>query len=136
MHAAALGLTRTVTYLGERDDHLGVLRSADLGWVVASGDDAAFAMLDFMALRVPVIAERGAQAQRYLSDGIAGILLPPGDIPANAATLAAFLAHDDQRVAMGNAGRIRVARDFPASAMIDGYEQAATIARERSTWHS
>ena len=136
MHAAALGLTRTVTYLGERDDQLSVLRSADLGWVVASGDDAAYAMLDFMALRVPVIAERGQQAQRYLSDGIAGILLPAGDIPANAATLAAFLAHDEQRVAMGNAGRTRVARDFTVNAMIDGFEAAATAARERSAWVS
>ena len=136
MHAAALGLTRTVTYLGERDDQISVLRSADLGWVVASGDDAAYAMLDFMALRVPVIAERGEQAQRYLSDGIAGILLPPGDIPANAATLAAFLAHDEQRVAMGNAGRVRVARDFTESEMIDGFELAASTARERSAWRS
>ncbi len=136
MHAAALGLTKTVTYLGVRDDQIAVLRSADLGWVVASGDEAAFAMLDFMALRVPVIAERGEQAQRYLSDGIAGILLPAGDIPANAATLAAFLAHDEQRVAMGNAGRTRVARDFTATAMIDGFESAATVARERSAWHS
>ena len=134
MHAAALGLTRTVTYLGERDDQLAVLRSADLGWVVASGDDAAWGFLDFMALRIPVIAERGDQAQRYLADGIAGILLPPGDIPANAATLATFLAHDDQRVAMGNAGRIRVTRAFPATAMIDGFEQAALLARERSAW--
>ena len=136
MHAAALGLTKTVTYLGERDDQISVLRAADLGWVVASGDDAAYAMLDFMALRVPVIAERGEQAQRYLSDGIAGILLPPGDIPANAATLAAFLAHDEQRIAMGNAGRGRVAREFTESAMIDGFEQAASTARERSAWRS
>jgi glycosyltransferase involved in cell wall biosynthesis len=134
MHAAALGLTRTVTYLGERDDQLAVLRSADLGWLVASQDDAAWGFLDFMALRIPVVAERGEQAQRYLADGIAGILLPPGDIPANAATLATFLAHDEQRVAMGNAGRIRVTRAFPATAMIDGFEQAALVARERSAW--
>lgn len=134
MHAAALGLARTVTWLGERDDQLAVLRSADLGWVVASADDAAWAYLDFMALRVPVVAERGEQAQRYLADGIAGILLPPGDIPATAATLATFLAHDDQRIAMGNAGRIRVTRAFPATAMIDGFERAASVARERSAW--
>jgi hypothetical protein len=134
MHAAALGLTRTVTYLGERDDHLAVLRSADLGWVVASGDDAAWGFLDFMAMRVPVVAERGEQAQRYLADGIAGILLPPSDIPASAATLATFLAHDDQRIAMGNAGRTRVSRVFTLSAMIDGFEQAAMAARERTAW--
>ena len=134
MHAAALGLARTVTWLGERDDQLAVLRSADIGWVVASGDDAAWAYLDFMALRVPVVAERGEQAQRYLADGIAGILLPAGDIPATAATLATFLGHDEQRVAMGNAGRIRVTRAFPASAMIDGFDQAALVARERSAW--
>lgn len=134
MHAAALGITRIVSHLGERDDQLSVLRSADVGWVIADSDNAAYGVLDFMALRVPVLAERGTVAQRYVADGITGMLLPPGDAPSTAAALATFLAHDDQRQAMGNAARVRVARDLTEAAMLDQFEQAVTAARDRSRW--
>jgi hypothetical protein len=128
MHAAALGITRVVAHLGERTDHLAVLRAADVGWVVAGGDDAAWAYLDLMALRVPVLAERDPLAQHYVADGIGGVLLPPDDPPATAATVAQFLAHDEHRAAMGNAGRARVARQFPEQAMVDGFAGAAEAA--------
>ena len=134
MHAAALGLTRIVTFAGEREDYLAVLRAANLGWVVATGDAAAFACLDFMAMRVPVLAERGPVAGTYVADGITGLLLPSNDAPGTAAALARLLAHDDQRVAMGTAGRARVAREFTESAMLDGFERAASVAADRTRW--
>jgi glycosyltransferase involved in cell wall biosynthesis len=134
IHAAALGIAKTVIQLGERDDELSVLRTADAGLVIASGDTAAFAHLDLMALRIPALAERSPIAIRYVADGITGILLPPGDPPATAATLATFLAHDAQRTAMGNAARARVAREFPESAMIDGFVTAVEAARDRGRW--
>ena len=134
MHAAALGITNAVKLLGERDDQLSVLRSADIGWVAADHDDAAFGALDFMALRVPVLADRGSVVQRYVADGITGILLPPGDVPTTAATVASFLAHDDDRTAMGNAGHVRVARDFTERRMVDGFEHAVVSARDRTRW--
>jgi glycosyltransferase involved in cell wall biosynthesis len=130
MHAAALGITPVVNHLGPRDDHLAVLRAADIGWVTASGDDAALAFLDFMALRVPILAERTPLAQHYVADGIAGVLLPPADPPAMAAIVAGYLAHDEQRTAMGNAGRARVAREFGESEMLDGFAHAAEAARD------
>lgn len=134
MHAAALGLTKIVTFAGEREDYLAVLRTANLGWVVATGDAAAFACLDFMAMRVPVLAERGPLAGTYVADGITGLLMPSNDAPGTAAALARLLAHDDQRVAMGTAGRTRVAREFTEAAMLDGFEGAASAAADRSRW--
>jgi hypothetical protein len=135
IHAAALGITKILTQLGERDDELSVFRAADVGWVVATGDTAAFAALDLMALRVPVLAERSALSHRYVADGITGILLPAADPPATAAAIASFLGHDAQRVAMGNAGRARVTREFPEAAMVDAFDRAAALARDRAQWH-
>jgi hypothetical protein len=134
IHAAALGITKIVTQLGERDDELAVMRGADAGWIVATGDTAAFAHLDLMALRIPVLAEREPVALRYVADGITGILLPPDDPPATAASLATFLAHDAQRTAMGNAARARVVREFPESAMVDAFYRAVEAARDRDRW--
>ena len=134
MHAAALGITNIVSVLGERDDRLAVLRAADLGWVITGGDDAAFGYLDLMASRVPVVAARDALAQHYVADGIAGLLLPPDDAAGSAAIITALLGREEQRVAIGGAGRLRVAREFPLETMIDGFERAAQAASDRSLW--
>jgi hypothetical protein len=134
MHAAALGVTPLVHFLGERDDLPIVLASADVGWVAADGDDAGFACLDFMAARVPIISERSSLVAHYVPDGIAGVLLPPADPSDTAATVASFLAHGDQRDAMGRAGRTRAQRDFAEEAMIDGFAAAAEAAGDRASW--
>lgn len=134
MHAAALGVGSLVSFLGEREDELAVMRAADVGWVVAKHDDGAYACLDFMAMRIPVLADRGVLPQHYLVDGIAGILLAPGDPAITAAAVSAFIAHGDRRSAMGNAGRARVQREFPETALVDGFERAGTLAADRTQW--
>lgn len=124
MHAAALGVTPLVRMLGERVDAPFILAAADVGWVAATGDDGGFACLDFMAARVPVVAERSALVSHYVPDGIAGTLLPTGDPSDTASAVARFMADDATRRAMGNAGFTRVQRDFRQDAMIDGFVAA------------
>lgn len=130
MHAAALDITARVTFLGARDDELSVLRAADVGWIAADADAAVFGALDFMAFRVPVIAGRNPLTEHYIADGIAGVLLPSAEPPKTAAAVAAFLAKDEQRAAMGNAGRARQQREFSLEPMIKGFEEAAATARK------
>jgi glycosyltransferase involved in cell wall biosynthesis len=134
MHAAALGVTPLIRFLGERDDMSSVVSAADVGWVAAEGDDGAFACLDFMAAAVPVIAERSPYLANFVPDGIAGVLLPPRDPSDTAAAVASFLAADNQRAAMGRAGRARVAREFTEAAMVEGFAAAASAAGDRSLW--
>lgn len=134
MHAAALRLTGAVRQLGEREDALSVLRAADLGWIVAEGDDGAYGALDCGALRIPVIGERGTVVERYVADGISGVLLGAEDAPALAATVTTLLASPERRTAMGNAGRSRVAREFTESEMVDGFQRAADAGRDRARW--
>lgn len=132
MHAAALRLNKVASFSGARDDDLAVIRAADLGWVAADGDAAALALLDLMAARVPLLMERDAVAEQYVTDRISGVLLPSGDPPAAAAAVARLLAHDEHRLAMADAAHARVTRDFPLDAMITGFEQVALAFGERS----
>ena len=132
MHASALGVTPLVRFLGERDDMAAVVGAAEVGWVAAEGDDGAFGCLDFMAAGVPVIAERSPLLSLYVPDGIAGVLLPPAHANDTAATVANFLADNNQRVAMGRAGRARVARDFTEAAMVAGFIAAANAVGART----
>ena len=134
MHAAALGVSTLVHFLGERDDLPNVCAAADVGWVAADGDDGGFACLDFMAARVPVISERSPLVAHYVPDGIAGVLLPPAEPSDTAAAVASFLAHDQQREAMGRAGRTRAQRDFSEQGMIEGFATAAAAAGDRASW--
>jgi Glycosyl transferases group 1 len=136
MHAAALGITEIVAHLGQRPDQQSVLSAAELAWVAAGGDNAAFGYLDLMALRVPVLAERDTLSQRYVADGISGMLLAQPDPGTMAARIAVLLAHEERRVAMGSAGRARVSRDFSEEGMIDGFERATEIARDRKRWRT
>jgi glycosyltransferase involved in cell wall biosynthesis len=124
MQAAALDVMHLVSFLGERDDHLTLMRDAELGWVVADGDTAAYGVLDLMALGVPAIAADGSVAGSYVANGISGMLVPPDDAPTTAATVVTLLASDEQRQAMGSAARVRVAREFPEQAMVDSFEAA------------
>jgi glycosyltransferase involved in cell wall biosynthesis len=131
MQAAALGVLDLVSFLGERDDHLLLMRDADLGWIVAEADTAAYGILDLMALGVPVVAPEGSIAEAYVANLITGTLIPPDDAATTAAAVVSLLTNEEQRVAIGAAGRARVAREFPEQAMVDGFETAANAASGR-----
>lgn len=131
LHAAALGITGVVSHLGMSVDPLALTAASDLVWVAANCDAAAFGYLDAMALRKPVIAERAPLAAHYVADAITGCLIPAADTAETAALVAAFLAREEQRMAMGNAARARVVREFPEGAMAEGFEQAAASAAQR-----
>ena len=132
MQAAALDVMHLVSFLGERDDHLSLMRDAELGWVVAEADTAAYGILDLMALGVPVIAAGDSIADTYVANLISGALIPADDAATTAATVVSLLTSEEQRAAMGAAARARVAREFPEHAMIDGFEGAIGLAAGRT----
>jgi glycosyltransferase involved in cell wall biosynthesis len=131
MQAAALRVLHLVSFLGERDDVVSLMRDAHLGWVVAEADTGAYGILDLMALGIPAVGSEGGVAQRYIANGISGALYPSDDSASTAATVAGMLLSDETREAMGKAARTRVAREFPETAMIEGFDRAANNARTR-----
>ncbi len=131
MQAAALRVLHLVSFLGERDDVITLMRDAHLGWVVADADTGAYGTLDLMALGIPTVASEEGVAQRYIANGISGALYPPDDSASTAATVAGMLVSEDDREMMGKAARTRVAREFPESEMIEGFDRAANNARTR-----
>lgn len=131
MQAAALRVLHLVSFLGDRDDQINLMRDAHLGWVVADADTGAYGILDLMALGIPTVASEGGIAQRYIAHGISGALYPLDDSASTAATVAGMLMSEEQREAMGKAARVRVAREFPEDQMIESFDRAANAARTR-----
>ncbi len=131
MHASALAVNASVSFIGDVEDPRSLMRTSDIVWVAAEGDAGAFACLDSMACRLPIIAERSPLTQQYVADGITGLMLAQGDPPNTASEIAEFIADRTRYAAMGNAGRARVQRDFAENAMVDGFERAVNAAGER-----
>ena len=131
MQAAALRVLHLVSFLGERDDVVNLMMDAHLGWVVAEADTGAYGILDLMAIGVPAVAAEGGVADRYIANGITGALYPSDDSASTGATVAGLLLSDEARQAMGRAARTRVAREFPETDMIEGFDRAANNARTR-----
>jgi glycosyltransferase involved in cell wall biosynthesis len=131
MQAAALRVLHLVSFLGERDDVISLMQDAHLGWVVADADTGAYGILDLMALGVPTVASEDGVAQKYIANGISGALYPPDDSASTAAAVAGMLNREDARETMGKAARTRVAREFPETQMIEGFDRAANNARTR-----
>lgn len=131
MQAAALRVLHLVSFLGDRDDMVNLMRDAHLGWVVADGDTGVYGILDLMAMGIPTVASESGIAQRYIANGISGALYPDDDSASTAATVAGMLQSEETREAMGKAARVRVAREFPESTTIEGFDRAANAARTR-----
>jgi glycosyltransferase involved in cell wall biosynthesis len=131
MQAAALRVLHIVSFLGDRDDVVSLMQDAHLGWVVADADTGVYGVLDLMALGIPTVASEDGVAQRYIANGISGTLYPPDDSASTAAAVAGMLNREDARETMGKAARTRVAREFPETQMIEGFDRAANNARTK-----
>lgn len=129
MHVAALDILPRVDLLGERDDLSQLTRGATFGWVACEGDDAAFAILDFMVSGLPVVAQYDEVSRQYVADGITGMLVAEEDASLAAGILAGAMGNTEQIERMGQAGRLRAARTFGESQMLEGFDQAARAAR-------
>ncbi len=87
VHATSLGLGDAIVFVGDPVDRAPLLAAADLVWVVADHDDGGLAVLDAMALGVPVVATRGTMAERYVRNGETGMIAEKDDALATAALI-------------------------------------------------
>lgn len=138
LQTAALGIVPLVDMPGDGANAASdreTMAGADLGWVLASGDDAMFSMLDCFSAGVPVVAERNPLSGRIVRDGENGVLTAGLDAESAAAEFAALLADDARRERLA-AGALAAAAAWPVAAMADGFERAVATARDRTRWRS
>ena len=109
---ADAGLEERVSWLGERDDVPELVRALDVLLLPSIEEPFGRAVIEAMALEVPVIATDVGGPPEIISDGYEGYLLPPHHPDAWARAIR-FLAEDPERARlMGCAGRKRVEEAF------------------------
>lgn len=133
--AAALGVADRLEVRAHTAPISDALARADLAWVIATADDAAFAMLDALAHGVPVLCERTPLSARFVEDGVSGVLRHRGDETEWASVISALLAQPARTDAMRVAAR-RAAARWPFAGGADGWLQVADAARDRMRWTS
>jgi glycosyltransferase involved in cell wall biosynthesis len=133
MEAAALGVAKRIAWRATGAPRADVLAEADLAWVIATADDAVFAMLDALALGVPVVAEKSPLTSRIIDDGLTGMLWHRADESEWASVVAAALARADRMQGMRDEAR-RAAARWPLDAGAEGWVQVTEAARDRARW--
>jgi glycosyltransferase involved in cell wall biosynthesis len=109
---AELGIDEQVTFVGFTDEVERELAQLDI-LVHASTTPEPFGqvIVEGMASGLAVIASAAGGPLEIVTDGVDGLLVPPGDVNALAAALTRLVEDDDLRRSLGAAGMQR-ARDF------------------------
>lgn len=109
---AAAGLQDRVSWLGEREDVPELIRALDVLLLPSREEPFGRALIEAMALEVPVMATSVGGPPEIVQEGEQGHLVDPRD-PATWARLLRALAADPDRAAeMGRSGRLRVLSAF------------------------
>lgn len=106
------GLEDRVSWLGERDDVPELVRALDILLLPSWEEPFGRALIEAMALEVPVIATKIGGPVEIVEDGREGLLLAPRDAAAWAQAVLGLAADPARRAAMGRAGRARVQEQF------------------------
>jgi len=116
--AQTLGLSNEVRFLGWVEDLASVLAGWEVFVLPSLEEDFPIAVLEAMAVGLPVVATAVGGVPELVEDGRTGYLVPPGDSAALADRLRLLLLNPQQAYALGAAGRMRVQDHFSASRMV------------------
>ncbi|MFN3670683.1 MAG: glycosyltransferase [Bosea sp. (in: a-proteobacteria)] len=125
--AAALGLADRIDWRGPQAQGavVAALREADL-FVLPSKragdgdrDGLPNVVMEAASQALAIVATDFAGIPEFVSDGVEGLLVPPGDHAALTQALAALIAAPERRLALGAAAHERLVRDFSADAGLD-----------------
>ncbi len=124
--ASACGMGERVRFWGAVGDSQipALLHACDLFVLPSITPNEAFglAQVEAMACGKPVVSCALASGVPYVNqDGVTGVIVPPADAPALAAALRKLLHDRAWRENLGEAGRLRAAREFGEAVMVERY---------------
>lgn len=105
-----LGLGDRVLLLGGRDDAVRVLAACDLFVMASDNEGLPVALMEALALGLPVVATAVGAIPGVVTDGVEGLLVPPRQPDALAGAIATLASDPDRRARMGAAARATSAR--------------------------
>jgi glycosyltransferase involved in cell wall biosynthesis len=117
--AAALGVSDSVIFTGQRSDMPALMAASDVFALPSDGEPFGLVFVEAMAMKKPVVALDNGGAIEILEHGKSGLLSPPRDTEALAANLCQLLGDPALRARMGEYGRQQVEARFTAGRMAE-----------------
>ena len=90
------------------------LGRADLFLLPSHAEPLGVVVMEAMAMGVPVVVTRAGGVPEIVTDGVDGVMVPPGDPGALAAAILDLAADPGRRGALADAGRRAVVERFDA----------------------
>ena len=126
-----LGITQNVIFTGHRRDAARILAASDLFTMPSFEEPFGVVFLEAMAMRKPVIGIDNGGTPEVVTNGKAGLLSPPWDVPRLAENISRLLGDAALRRQMGEFGRSRVLDYFNPQRMAretgEVYERLLTL---------
>ena len=107
-----------VHFTGQRADVARLLGALDIFVLPSLREALPIAVMEAMAMGLPVVATRVGGIPEVVEDGMTGCLVPPGDEAALAAALGRLVADPALAARLGAAGRARVQAQFTVEQMV------------------
>ena len=136
-YARELEISGRVMFLGGRSDIPDVLAATDVSVLTSHSEGLPNALLESMAVGIPVVTTDYAGARELVTDGAEGFIVPRGDAAALADRVLRLLREERLRESMGGNGARTVAGRFSMDAMAASFLSAydacmARVARASS----
>jgi len=120
--AASLRLGASVTFTGRRDDVPAVTAALDVAVLPSYREAQGLSILEAMALSTPVVASAVGGIPEMVEHGRTGLLVPPHDPEALAASIIRLLTDHPYADTLGRAGRDLVHERFCVELMVRAVE--------------
>ncbi len=120
--ARDMGLAQTVHFLGYRDDVPALVRGSDLFVFPSLWDGLGMAVLEAMALGVPVVACAAGGVPEIIADEENGVLVKPGDPEALIHAIRRVLSNPSFAARLIRRAQETVQEHFDARTMVRAYE--------------
>lgn len=104
---AEMGLEGTFQLLGYRTDAVEVMAGCDVFTLASEHEGLPVALMEALVLGLPVVATDVGGIPEAVTDGVEGLLVPPGRPELLAERLAELAADAEQRQRMGKAASVR-----------------------------
>jgi len=117
----ALGLSGRVVLPGSFDSVDDILAAADLFVLHSDSEGLSHALLEAMAIGLPVVATDIPGNSAVIRDGVEGLLVRPRDVGALTAAIETILTDPSRAAALGVAARHRVQECFSLDRMVDAH---------------
>jgi glycosyltransferase involved in cell wall biosynthesis len=118
--AKDLGVSPWILFTGYRNDVFELLKGFDIFVLPSLAEGLSIALLEAMAMRLPVIASHVGGIPEVFGEWKCGKLVPPKDVSAiSAAMLEGCSLSGDQKWLLGENGRKRIEEEFTVDIMLN-----------------